>query len=150
MRKSSKLTYVLFLLSLLGFMSSCDKNEEVEPYYPNENNVDVHYYMKTANILEGQQIATIYNTENIERVEDLKLYTFGENEYVEVYLIGGRVLEYTNSQSGSNLYDFFMKNGLAIQELDYRKKSYRDQYDQIVLIGTSIKVVHETLDKEPK
>ncbi|WP_157491535.1 hypothetical protein [Flammeovirga sp. SJP92] len=146
----TKSATILFLFSILSIFSSCTKsNDEVEPIYPTEGNVEFYYNITTEGLNVTKQFVTVYNTENADKLEDLKLFEFGKNLFINVYMKDGRRIDITDQNEGGNLYDIIASQGIRIQDIDFGKHMYRNlESDKIVMLNTSIKVVHEILEDE--
>ncbi|WP_170178505.1 hypothetical protein [Flammeovirga pectinis] len=142
------LSKVTFFLTIICF-ASCTTNNEVEPDYPVQGTIDYHYYITTLGVAENKQLVNVYNTEKSEKIEDLKLFSIGKNQFISVYLQDGSKVDIVTEREGGNLYDIIYANGISIEDLGYQIRSYFNDNDEVILLKTSIKVVHEILSNQP-
>ncbi|MBB3699645.1 hypothetical protein KMW28_00920 [Flammeovirga yaeyamensis] len=145
-----QLSNLFLLLSIVAFVSSCNSaNDEVDPNLPTQGAVEHYYNITTAGLNATKQFVTVFNVENAEKIEDLKLFEIGKNEFINIYLKDGSRIDITNQQEGGNLFDIMLSQPVALSDIDYKKHTYRNTDGEIKLLKTSIKVVHEIIEEEP-
>ncbi|MBB6461384.1 hypothetical protein [Flammeovirga kamogawensis] len=138
------LSNLLLFFTIISF-ASCNSNDIVEPNFPTQDAIDYHYYITTSGRTENKQLVNVYNTEKSEKLEDLKLFSIGENQLISVYLQDGNKIDITTETEGGNLYDIIYAYGISIEDLGYHVKRYFDKNDDAIFLKTSIKVVHEII-----
>ncbi|OHX67185.1 hypothetical protein [Flammeovirga pacifica] len=139
------LTKITLLFSIIAFASSCNSsNDEVQPEI--NDNVVANYLMTTAGLNSTKQFVSVYNLENVEVLEELKSYDVGSNEFINVYLEDGTRVDLTDIEGGTSLFDVVLLSGVSLSDIGQPVHSYKDQNEDVALLKTSIKVVHEIVE----